>query len=215
MSFKRLKPTKTNIIALEKRLKFARKGQNFLEYKREQLIFQIKKTWEDFLIQRKKFLDLYRKSLLKLTKAYKKMGKRDFSIISKLSTIQYEPEFSVKYVKKIGNVFSQIDYQLLQSKKLPPYSFEFTSTELDDLIELLKEFFENLILLAEREDILLKYAMNFKRLNRRLNGLKNKFIPDLQSEIKKLKGMLEEMERENFVRLKKVKDLINKKQEIS
>ena len=54
--------------------------------------------------------------------------------------------------------------------------------------------------------------MNFKKINRRLNGLKNIIIPELELNIKGIKGKLEEIERENFVRLKKTKDLINKEE---
>ena len=41
-------------------------------------------------------------------------------------------------------------------------------------------------------------------------GLKNVIIPELQFDIKKIKDILEENERENYVRLKNTKDLITK-----
>ena len=49
-----------------------------------------------------------------------------------------------------------------------------------------------------------------KKINRRIRGLKNVIIPELQLEIKKIKEILEENERENYVRLKNTKDLITK-----
>jgi vacuolar-type H+-ATPase subunit D/Vma8 len=57
---------------------------------------------------------------------------------------------------------------------------------------------------------MLKLSLSYKKINRRIRGLKNVIIPDLQLEIKKIKGILEENERENYVRLKNTKDLITK-----
>ena len=61
---------------------------------------------------------------------------------------------------------------------------------------------------AELEDIMLKFAFNFKKIDRRINALKNIIIPNLQSDIKTIKDILEEIEREEYVRLKITKNKI-------
>jgi len=138
------------------------------------------------------------------------MGKRDLILISNMSKIQHKPYINIKYAKNIGMILHQIDYNLDRENKLPAYSFENSSHFLDDLISLLEVFFENLIKLAEKEDSFLKFGNSFKQINRRLNGLKNIIIPNLMSDIKQIKEILEENDRENFIRLKKTKDLIQK-----
>ena len=153
--------------------------------------------------------------MIKLNQSYKEMGKQNFSLISKLSKIQYKPEINIIYKKKIGLILPQINYKLVSEDNLPSYAFQNTSHFLDDLIILLKLFFENLIIMAEKEDMILKFSFNFKKINRRINGLKNLIIPNLITDIKKIKEILEENERENFVRLKKIKEIINKKQVVS
>ena len=60
------------------------------------------------------------------------------------------------------------------------------------------------------EDLMLKHALNFKKINRRINGLKNVIIPRLKLNVKRVRAVLEETERESFVRLKKIKDIIIK-----
>ncbi|MFX0042884.1 MAG: V-type ATP synthase subunit D [Candidatus Hodarchaeota archaeon] len=212
ISFRKIRPTKTNLMNLQKRLKFALKGENFLEYKREQLIQQIRKLWLDFESHRNNFIAIFRKSMIKLNQTYKEMGKRDFILISGISKLQLKPTIEIKYIKELGIINPKINYSLVSKQQLPAYSFEYTSHFIDDLSIILKEFFKRLILLAEKEDFLLKTAMNFKKINRRLNGLKNIIIPELELNIKDIKGKLEEIERENFVRLKKTKDLINKEE---
>jgi len=198
-------------MSLQKRLTFAVKGENFLKFKLEQIIFEIKKNWDNYLKQREIFLKFYKDTMIKLNQTYKEMGKREFISISKLSKIQYNPKIAVNYIKKIGTLVPIIEYELTREEKLPAYSFENTSHYLDDLIILLIKFFESLIIVAQSEDILLKLSLNFKKINRRINGLKNVIIPELQIDIKKIKAVLEEIERENYVRLKNTKDLITKK----
>ena len=211
ISFKRVKPTKTILLRLQKKLNFVLKGENYLEFKREQLIHQINRTWNDYRIQQKEFFILFKKVMINLNHAYREMGKRNFKLISKLNKIKYKPLVSIRYRKKAGLTMPHIEYELLQERQLPAYSFEHTSHYLDELIIVLKNFFKNLIILAENEDVMLKLAFDFKKINRRINGLKNLIIPQLQIQIKKIKDKLEEYEREQFVRLKSTKNVIKKK----
>ena len=197
-------------MSLQKRLTFAVKGENFLKFKLEQIIFEIKKNWDNYLKQREIFLKLYKDTMIKLNQTYKEMGKREFNLISKLSKIQYNPTIAVNYLKKIGSLVPIIDYELIREELLPAYSFENTSHYLDDLIILLIKFFQSLIIVAQFEDLLLKLSLTYKKINRRINGLKNVIIPELQIDIKKIKAVLEEIERENYVRLKNTKNLITK-----
>jgi V/A-type H+-transporting ATPase subunit D len=208
ISFKKLQPTKTNLINLTKKLNFVTKGESFLEYKQEQLIQQIKRFWPVYKKSQKQFFKLYSEALLKLNESYKEMGKNNIILINKISKIQFKPIIEIKFKKKIGILLPSIDYSLNQEQKLPPYSFENTSHHLDELIIILKNFFEIMLRYAENEEILLKLLFNFKKISRRINGLKNVIKPQLDSDIKIIKEILEELERENFVRLKKTKSLI-------
>ena len=171
---------------------------------------EIKENWDSYLKSRETFIDLYKDTMIKLNQTYKEMGKREFSLISKLSKLQYKPKIDVKYFKKIGSLIPIIEYELIKEELLPAYSFENSSHYLDDLILILEKFFEHLIVHARLEDIMLKTSLSYKKINRRIRGLKNVVIPELQLEIKKIKEILEENERENYVRLKNTKDLITK-----
>ncbi len=199
-------------MSLQKRLNFAVKGETFLEFRREQLIFQINELWNNYNTLRKKFLNLFSRSLRYLNQSYEEMGKNEINLISKLSRIQYKPRINITNVKKLSILISQVEYEIFEEEKLPAYTFENTSHYLEDLIISLKEFLECLSKFSEIEDLMLNVSINFKRINRRINGLKNVIIPKLKLDIKKIKEILEEVERENYVRLKKTKDLIIKEQ---
>ena len=201
-------------MALKKRLAFADKGAKFLEFRREQLIFQVNSLWNDYHKGRNEFLIRYKKSLNYLNKTYLEMGKNDLNLISKLSRIQYKPRIHIENIKKMGILVSQVDYEIFKEEKLPAYTFESTSHYIEDLINSLKELVESIIKFSEIEDLILKVSINFKRINRRINGLKNIIVPKLKVDIKQIKEKLEEVERENYVRLKKTKDIIIKQQEL-
>ncbi len=195
---------------LKKKLTFAVKGENFLKFKLEQLIYEIKENWDKYIKNREIFIDLYKETMIKLNQTYKEMGKRDFILISSLSKIQFQPKINIKYTKKIGSLIPLIEYELIREELLPAYSFENTSHYLDDLITVLLKFFNQIIVFAMLEDVLLNISYSYRKINRRIRGLKNIIIPELQLDIKKIKEILEENERENYVRLKNTKDLITK-----
>ncbi len=135
------------------------------------------------------------------------MGKNELNLISKLSRIQYKPRINIQTIKKMGIIVSQIEYEIFEEEKLPAYTFENTSHYIEDLIKSLKELLEWICKFSEIEDLILKVSINFKRINRRINGLKNIIIPKLRLNIKQIKEILEEIEREQYVRLKKLKQL--------
>ncbi len=195
---------------LKKKLTFAVKGENFLKFKLEQLIYEIKENWDKYIKNREIFIDLYKETMIKLNQTYKEMGKRDFILISSLSKIQFQPKINIKYTKKIGSLIPLIEYELIREELLPAYSFENTSHYLDDLITVSIKFFNQIMVFAMLEDVLLNISYSYRKINRRIRGLKNIIIPELQLDIKKIKEILEENERENYVRLKNTKDLITK-----
>ena len=196
---------------MQKTLTFVEKGEDFLEYKREQLIYEIKSLWTDYKEKRRRFFKIAKKAFIKLNQNYKEMNKKEVMMVSKTSKLQFEPILNLNFMKKVGIIVPQINYELRQEERLPSYSFGTTSHYLDELIDILKLFFEELILLAETEDVLLKFAFSFRKINRRIHALKDNRIPKLKSDIQKVEGILEELERESFVRLKKTKELIEKK----
>ena len=211
MSFRKIKVTKTNLLKLEKKKSFADKGERFLEFKREQLTAEINTKRKSYLSAKEQFMKLFMKVVVLLHQTYKEMGKRDLLLISDMSKLEYNPKLNIQYKKEFGVRLSEIILSLDDKKKLPAYNFNNSSHFLDDLVSNLKLFIQELINTAEKEDSLIHFAHNFNKVNRRINALKNVIIPDLESKIKQIKNQLEEIDRENFVRLKKTKELLEKK----
>jgi V/A-type H+-transporting ATPase subunit D len=208
LSFREIKPTKSNLLQLKDRLEFVEKGKDFLDYKRNELIQEIRDIWRNYKEQRKDFFEIAREVMYTLNESYKEQGKRSLNLISKLGELQFEPKVDLKYSKKIGIAIPHLNFEIQQKENLPPYSFDHSSKHFDELLEMVKDFIKKLLLLAETEDKLIKYAYNFQKINRRIQGLKNIIKPQIKSDIKKIESILEEADRETFIRLKKTKDMI-------
>lgn len=194
---------------MQKNLDFAEKGKKFLEFKREQIIIQIKKYWDLYISFRKKFINLYRTAIIKYNLVYSEIGWLNLHLISKLGMAAFNPVIKIKYEKLIGNTISRIELGSMEEKQFPFYSFQDTNYHTDDLSKLLlKEFFNCFIKFAEIEDAILQFAINFKKLNRRINGLEKKILPNIKNEIKKIKEVLDGIEQEKFIRFKKIKEFI-------
>jgi len=79
------------------------------------------------------------------------------------------------------------------------------TVELDNAIKQFRDIFPELIRLMERQLMLKHLAEEIKKTKRRVNSLEYLTIPGLEDTKKTITFKLEELERENFSRLKKIK----------
>ena len=88
----------------------------------------------------------------------------------------------------------------------PPYGLAFTSSDLDDAYFKFQEVKELIRDLAETENCIYRLAYAIKKAQKRANALKNIVLPGLDADIARITDALEEKEREEFVRLKVIKN---------
>ncbi|MDX1798963.1 MAG: hypothetical protein R3255_09975, partial [Candidatus Lokiarchaeia archaeon] len=83
-------------------MKFAIKGKDLLNIKREQLLFYIDNYWNEYISLKTKFYELWNNSFRILNLTYKGMGKRYLNLISTLSRIQYDFKINIRVIKNLG-----------------------------------------------------------------------------------------------------------------
>lgn len=89
-----------------------------------------------------------------------------------------------------------------------PYSFAFSSSELDGAVLDLAALLPKLIELAEIEKSCNMLADEIEKTRRRVNALEHIVIPETEQQIKYITMKLSENERSNLTRLMKVKDML-------
>ena len=88
----------------------------------------------------------------------------------------------------------------------PTYSFYRTNPAMDIAAKKFLEIKYLIYELAEIENAVYKIAMEIKKTGKRANALDKIQIPRYEEAVKYIQDVLEEKEREDFFRLKKVKD---------
>ena len=91
------------------------------------------------------------------------------------------------------------------------YGIIATSGRIDEAAEQYEAELDLLIELAETETAMRRLGTEIQMNRRRVNALEQILIPELRSQAKYIKNAIEEREREDLFRLKKVKSIIEKK----
>ncbi len=99
--------------------------------------------------------------------------------------------------------------------KSMPYGFADTNSSIDRASKQIKAMLPKICKAAEYENSIFSLAKALEKTQKLLNALENVIIPQYQSKIKFILATLEEREREEFVRLKKVKAAIEKRKLIA
>lgn len=89
--------------------------------------------------------------------------------------------------------------------KLMPYGFADTNSSIDRAAKQIKELLPQICKAAEYENSIFSLAKALEKTQKLLNALENVIIPQYQQNIRFIGSALEEKEREEFAKLKKVK----------
>lgn len=92
-----------------------------------------------------------------------------------------------------------------------PYGFADTNASIDRAAKQIKTLLPKICKAAEYENSIFSLAKALEKTQKLLNALENVIIPQYQQRIKFILATLEEREREEFAKLKKVKAAMEKK----
>jgi V/A-type H+-transporting ATPase subunit D len=106
-----------------------------------------------------------------------------------------------------------VDIPSVRYKKqeiMPTYGFFNTNSSLDRARHKFNDVRYRIYELAEIENSIFKLAKEIEKTNKRTNALEHIQIPKYKDQVKYIQDVLEEKEREDFFRLKKVKKKIKR-----
>ncbi|MFQ6126809.1 MAG: V-type ATP synthase subunit D [Candidatus Heimdallarchaeota archaeon] len=196
--------TRMALLGFKTRLNLAQKGHDLLREKMDALVMEFFGLLEDVKKAREEVFVEFKKAFSALIEAKMLMGP------VKLREVALGVPYSLKIRTETKNIMG-VRVPLLQLETPPEkasslfYGFSDTSAKLDECIKAFQDVLRHVLHLAELQATLSRLAQEISDTKRRVNALNYILIPRLQAFIAWINLMLAEREREEFVRLKKIK----------
>ena len=115
-------------------------------------------------------------------------------------------------VKRVVDVTIPVLTVSEKDTKSIPYGFADTNASIDRGAKLIKDLLPKICKAAEYENSIFSLAKALEKTQKLLNALENVIIPQYRQRVRFILATLEEREREEFARLKKVKASMEKRQ---
>lgn len=194
-------PTKGNLILAKNSLALAIQGYELMDKKRNILIRELMD-----LIEEAK--DIQEQIDTTFTHAYKCLQRANIehgiSAVSQIAyTVPIEESIRIKSRSIMGTEIPLVDYKKGENK--PSNSFSTTQESVDRARMAFTQVKELTIKLSTVENAAYRLATNIKKTQKRANALKNITIPTYTDLVYTITNALEEKEREEFTRLKVIK----------
>ena len=199
-----IKPTRSELIELKKKIKLGQSGHKLLKMKRDGLILELFEILEKAKDIRKEVEEQFALASEKI--AIAKSVEGSVVVKSTAFALKDTPELELVSKNIMGVVVPKIEASSVH-KKLDEHGYGLigTSSRIDEAVDSFEILVEKIILAAEIETTMKKLLDDIEKTKRRVNALEFKVIPELTEAQDFIVLRLEEMERENTFRLKRIK----------
>ncbi len=200
-------PTRMELIRLRKRVDLAQRGHDLLKEKMDALVMEFFDVLKQIRGVRDGALKQLSVAHRSLSICFATMGTIETSQASKESRRELQVELSTRSI--MGVAVPSLEVGKTERNVLARgYSIHATSAAIDDASKDFERALGLLIKLAELEESARALARELERTRRRVNALEYIIIPRLRGTIRFITMKFDEMERENFARLKRIKAMI-------
>ena len=200
-----VKPTRQNLMAIDDRIQLSERGHDTLEQKRDGLIMEFMDILDQAQDVRSDLNTNYETAQQKLNMARAMEG--DVAVRGAAAALEEHPEITTRSKNIMGVVVPQIESsRVKKSLDQRGYGLLGSSARIDEAADAYEELIETIILAAEVETAMKKMLEEIETTKRRVNALEFKLLPDLYENKEYIEQKLEEQEREEIFRLKKIKN---------
>lgn len=194
-------PTKSNLIKAKSSLELSNKGFELMDKKRNVLIREMMELVEDAKVIEGKISEVLEEAYKYLQSVNITTGIKNVENIA--HSIPKDESFEILLKSVMGVDIPMIKYE--KEKVTPSYGFHNTSPALDAATECFREVKYMLYKLAEIDNSIFKLAKEIQKTQKRTNALQHIQIPRYKEQVKYIQEALEEKEREDFFRLKRIR----------
>jgi V/A-type H+-transporting ATPase subunit D len=204
------KTTRMELLRIKNRKELAERGHNLLKEKRDSLIMEFFNAIAEIKEAREDVEDALSEAYSGLTQAKMMMGP------ARVKEFTYASMMTNKLKIKTRSLMGVRVPVLSVEQGLPelPYSLPDSSAKLDTMAEKFQEALVAIVRLAEIESVVKRLALEIERTKRRVSALETIVIPRLEATARFVKLALEEREREDFIRLKIIRDRMQEEESV-
>ncbi len=199
-----VKPTRSELIMLKKRIKLSETGYKLLKMKRDGLILEFFEILEKAKDIRTELQKAYAIAEEKISLARSVDGQ--VAVRSASFAMRDRPQIELDSKSVMGVVVPKIEAAGVKKPLFQRgYGVIGTTSRLDEATYAYEGLLEKVIAAAEIETAMKRLLDEIEKTKRRVNALEFKVIPELKEAAAFINFRLEEMDRENIIRLKKLK----------
>ena len=200
-----VKPTRSELINLKRRIKQTQNGYNLLKLKRDGLFHEFRTLLSEMIEAREGLVSTYAEA----QKAINLAGAIDggLAVKSAAIAISSRPEVDVSPRNIMGVVVPSVRGSNLTSTiSERGMGLIGGSPYIDEAADSYSDLISNIVKAAEMEATLKRLLVEIEATKRRVNALEFKVIPEMKEAQSFIQLRLEEMEREETFRLKRFKN---------
>jgi V/A-type H+-transporting ATPase subunit D len=199
-----VKPTRSELIELKRKIKLSESGHKLLKMKRDGLILEFFEILKKAKTVRAELDEQFVVSQEKINIAKSVEG--IVTVKSTAFSFKDTPRLEVESKNIMGVVVPKIESSSIKKDiNERGYGIIGTSSRIDEAAEAYENLVDKIILAAEIETTIKKLLDDIEKTKRRVNALEFKVIPELSEARDFIILRLDEMERENTFRLKRIK----------
>jgi len=199
-----IKPTRSELIELRKKRMLSEMGHKLLKMKRDGLIMEFFNILNEAKDLRREIVEDYKDAEEKIALTESVDGV--IAVKSAAFSLKDKPEITLLSKDVMGVIVPLIEGRGITKKAVERgYGVISTSGRIDEAAKSYEKLVEKVILAAEIETTIRKLLDEIEKTKRRVNALEFRVIPELMEAEAFIRLRLEELERENIFRLKRVK----------
>jgi V/A-type H+-transporting ATPase subunit D len=210
MSFgRRVSATKIELIKIRRSMQVAKMVHKILDDKREVLLKKIDEMIEEANKARGDIWSPLGEIYTSVYDAYMSLGTTTLESVSDSTPSVMEVDVNIRRIVDVKIPTLQVKTK--EGGQDLSYGFSETNASVDKAARLIKNMLPKVCKAAEYENAIFNLAKELERTQKLINALEYVIIPQYEDAITFIRASLEEREREEFVRLKKVKVVIEKR----
>ena len=198
-----IKPTRSELLKVKKQIKLAKSGYSLLKKKRDGLILEFFEIMKKAKTLRQELVEQYKIALEKINIA--RILETDLKVKSIAMAIRNIPNITVETRNIMGVKVPRIEHSEIKKALMSRGYSIYTSAAIDEAAVAYEKVVEKILLAAEVETSMRKLLNEIEKTKRRVNALEFVVMPTLDKTKSFIQLRLEEMERENIFRMKRIK----------